>query len=1036
MNQLSEIMKAYKGSANMSEEEFIAHYGVGHLDGGHSGRFPWGSGKDPYQGYPIDFISRIQQLKSEGWKETTENIKNTFNLSTSEYRQLKSIAADEVRKDRISRAKRLVYDPVTNPHGHSVSEVARRMGVNESNIREWLKADEKSKLYATENTVKFLKEQLKEKKMLDVGERVAEDEISGRLNMGISREKLDTALYVLKKQGYHVYEARVPQATNKDKYITMKVLTVPEIKNNKGTTPKEVYQFDKIGTINDYITKDNGTTFEKKFTYPTSLDSRRLLVLYADDKGPDGYRGVDKDGIVELRRGVQDLDLGNSRYAQVRILVDGTHYIKGMAVYSDNMPPGIDVIFNTNKKRDKCPTPKDCLKEIKNDPDNPFGSAIKDADQGGQYWYIDKKDGKKKLGLINKRADEGDWSEWKNGLPSQFLSKQSRVMAQKQLELAKLEKEEEFSNIMALENPTVKRYFLNKFASECDGAAVDLKAASLPGQHYHVIIPVNSMGDNKVYAPQYKDGTKLALIRYPHGGRFEIPILTVDSKNPLARKIIPPDSIDAIGISSNVASQLSGADFDGDTVMCIPTHDRQGRVKILNRKPFDELRNFDTKTYQYHEAKPDKNGKMHYYRNGKEFPIMKNTNLEMGKISNLISDMTLFGAAESDETDLIKAVKHSMVVIDAEKHKLDYKQSEADNNIDYLKRKWQRTEFVDGKEKIGGASTIISRAKSPYDVPKRRGEPRVNIKGKDYYDPTRPEGSLIYFTAYDSDRYYAEGSYDKKTGTKTLVKTDGKKIHYNMKDAKEREKYEPIMRKDKDGSVYFTNKDGSIEYRTKERTTRTTKMDMTDDARTLYSKQSSPHPMEVLYADYANSMKSLANRCRLESNATGRLKYSSSAAKIYANEVDELKRNLNAAKSNKIRERTAQRYAAVDIRNKREENPDLKGEDLRKAKQRSISKYREMFGAVPGRKRNLQITDKQWEAIQAGAVSDTLLSEILENSDPDILREKAMPKNNKKLSQAQINRIKAMGSNFTIVQIAEIMHIPKSTVSNVLKGEK
>ena len=62
-------------------------------------------------------------------------------------------------------------------------------------------------------------------------------------------------------------------------------------------------------------------------------------------------------------------------------------------------------VFNTNKGRDK--SKMQVLKEIKKDPDNPFGSAIKDADQGGQYWYDDPKTGKKKLGLINKRSDEG-----------------------------------------------------------------------------------------------------------------------------------------------------------------------------------------------------------------------------------------------------------------------------------------------------------------------------------------------------------------------------------------------------------------------------------------------------------------------------------------------------------------------------------------------------------------------------------------------------------------------------------------------------
>lgn len=197
-----------------------------------------------------------------------------------------------------------------------------------------------------------------------------------------------------------------------------------------------------------------------------------------------------------------------------------------MAVYSDDMPDGVDVIFNTNKSKS---VPKmDVLKDVKSDPDN-FGSLIKDADQGGQYWYTDK-NGQKKLGLINKRADEGDWTDWQDALPSQFLSKQSTTLAKKQLDIAKADKSDEFDAIMSLTNPTVKKYYLDKFAESCDSAAVHLQAAALPGQKYHVILPVTSLKDTEVYAPGYKDGQKLALIRYPHGGTFEIPILTVNNK--------------------------------------------------------------------------------------------------------------------------------------------------------------------------------------------------------------------------------------------------------------------------------------------------------------------------------------------------------------------------------------------------------------------------------------------------------------------------------------------------------------------------
>lgn len=1012
MNPLVEEIKSYYGCSK--EENSIEHRGTPHVGlTPHSGRWPWGSGEDPRQGTPVTFLDRIEKLKQNGWKETPENIQKEFGVNSTEYRTLKTLAFNAVEMEQISRAKRLKAE-------HSTSEVARRMGVRESTVRGWLKTTEDSKLYQATNTADFLKEQVKEKKMIDVGKDV-------ELELGVSREKLNAALYILQKDGYNVYQGNIPQPTNKNQMTKQKVLA------DKDVPYKNIYNYDEVKTVKDYVSKDGGQTFEKKFTYPSSMSSKRMMVRYADDVGKDGVKGIEKDGLVELRRGVADLDLKGSRYSQIRILVDGTHYIKGMAVYSDDMPDGVDVVFNTNKTREKCPNKLDVLKPIKNDPDNPFGSAIKDADLGGQYWYTDK-NGKKKLGLINKRADEGDWSDWKNGLPSQFLSKQAIPLAQKQLNLAKINKEVEFSDIMSLTNPTVKKYYLNKFASECDGAANDLKAASLPGQKYHVIIPINAMGDTKVYAPNYENGTKLALIRYPHGGIFEIPVLTVDNKNPIAKKIIPSDAGDAIGISKNVADRLSGADFDGDTVMCIPTDDRKGRVKITRKEYLPGLKGFDSKSYQYDEPpRVDANGEKHYYRYGKEFKPMTRTNLEMGKISNLITDMTLFGAPDDE---LERAVKHSMVVIDAEKHKLDYQQSYRDNGIASLKKKYQLKVDKDGNViGSGGAATIVSRAKREKDVYKRRGEARINQKGKSWYDPSKPEGSLIYFNVPDNELYYAVSKTDKKTGKTTLTTKEGNKIVYDKKNDKERAKYEPIMKKDsKTGEVRFTNRDGTIEYQKDHRTTKTTEMNDVTNAYDLLSIRR--HPMEVAYADYANSMKALANKARIEMINTPNLEYSRKASQIYAKEVSSLETKLNEARKNKLKERLATRLAASEIKRRTQNDPELKGEDLRKVSQREIAKRREEVGSISRSKRSIEITDKEWEAIQSGAISNNKLKIILDNSDPKVLRELSMPKDSKKPSQVQISRMKALAiSGFTIAEIAKTTGYSPSTISKYLKGE-
>ena len=938
-------------------DDVLMHYGMPRR----SGRYPWGSGEEPHQHDSRDFLGRVDELRKQNFTFTDKDgktysgdtaIAKSMGLSTTQFRTEISLAKDERRMLDVARAKSLRDD------GLGATEIGKEMGVNESTVRSWLNSESESRMKQAKNTADFIRDQIEKKGMIDIGTGVERE-------LNISKEKLNEALYILEREGYPIYKGGIPQATNPGQQTNQKVICP------KGTEHKEIYQFDKIHALNEdnYISRDGGDTFEKKFHYPASMDSKRLMIRYNEDGG------VEKDGVVELRRNVDDLSLGNSRYSQVRILVDGTHYIKGMAVYSDDMPDGVDVIFNTNKKRG---TPKmDVLKEIKKDPDNPFGSAIKDADQGGQYWYTDSKTGKKKLGLINKRADEGDWTEWKDALPSQFLGKQSISMIKKQLGLAKADKQAEYDEICSLTNPTVKKHLLQKFADECDAAAVNLQAAALPGQKYHVIIPNNTLKDTEVYAPGYESGTKLALIRYPHGGTFEIPILTVNNKNTTGKKLIGTDPIDAICINHKVAERLSGADFDGDTVMCIPTNDSKGRVKIASTPPLKGLEGFDSKQYQADKITKDTDGTVHAYKNGREFRIMKNTGTQMGIISNLITDMTLQGAT-ADE--LARAVRHSMVVIDAEKHKLDYKQSEVDNNIAALHKKYQ------GKT-TGGAATILSRAKGEKSVLKRQGTPKINVKGSPDYDPTKPEGSLLYKVADNVDYQYTR--VNKRTGEVTTV--------------------------------------------TKQRTQKTTKMADTDDAYSLVS--TSRHPKEIVYADYANDMKALANKARLEMVGTGKIAYSATAKAIYKDEVKSLDSKLNTALLNRTRERAAQRMANAEVNAKKQANSDMKPDEIKKASQQALTKYRNEVGSVSREKRSIKISDREWEAIQAGAISENKLKQILDNTDVDNLRQRATPRATTSLSTAKIAKAKAMrSSNYTLVEIAKALGVSTSTVSNALKG--
>ncbi len=885
---------------NQVAEDILMHYGMPRR----SGRYPWGSGDNPYQ-HSGDFLSRVEELKKQGLSE--KEIADSFGLTTTQFRTQKSLAKNERRALEVATAKGL------REKGYSLNEIAEKMGyTNDSSIRSLLNESSESNMNQAQKTADFLRKQIDEKGMIDVGTGVERE-------LGISKEKLNQALYILEMEGYPVYGGGVPQVTNPGKQTNIKVICPP------GTEHKDIYDYENVHSLTDYVSHDNGETFDT-FVYPKSMDSKRLEICYAEDGG------IHKDGVIELRRGVDDLSLGDSHYAQVRILVDDTKYLKGMAIYSDDLPPGVDVRFNTNKKQG---TPMgDVLKNIKDDPDNPFGSLIK---AGGQSYYIDK-NGKRQLSLINKRAEEGDWGAWSDKLPSQFLSKQSLHLVKKQLGLAASDKLAEFDEICRLTNPTVKKTLLKSFADDCDAAAIHLQAAALPRQKYQVILPITSMKDNEVYAPNYKNGEQVALIRYPHGGTFEIPIVTVNNKQPEAKRVLG-NALDAIGINSRVAERLSGADFDGDTVMVIPTG---GKVKITSTSPLKGLEGFDPKTsYPYKEG----------------MKTMRNTQTEMGKVSNLITDMTLKGATQDE---LARAVRHSMVVIDAEKHKLNYKQSEIDNGIASLKKKYQGHYDEDGKYHEG-AATLISRAKSEISVLKRKGSPIIDPK----------TGEQSYKEVY-------EEYVDKKTG------------------------------------------------KTKVRTQASTKMAETRDARTL----SSGHPVEEAYADYANQMKSLGNRARKEMLSTGKIAYSASAKAAYQPEVDSLSAKLNVALRNAPKERQAQVIANANVAAKKKDNPGMTNAEIKKAGQQALTSARVKVGA---KREPIKLTDKEWEAIQAGAISENKLKQIINNVNIDELRQRATPRTTTSLSSAKISKISSMNaSGYSIAEIAQALGVSTSTVSKYL----
>ena len=901
---------------------WLQHYGTKY----HSGRYPYGSGEDPYQ-HDGGFLGCVRKYREEGKDET--EIAHILGMSTTEYRKRLSVANSMEKISNMNQAQRL------KDKGYSQSEIARIMNVNESTIRGWLNESAQERARQATETADALSAMVNENHYIDIGPGTAQ-------LLGIKDTKLDTAVMMLQEQGYEVHNIMVQQMGTKNK-TTMSVLVPP------GVTIQELYSNkDKIYPVN-MTSIDNGDNYVK--TPPVkSVSSERVSIVYAEEGG------TDRDGVMYIRPGCSDLDLGEARYAQVRIAVDDTHYLKGIAMYGkeEDFPEGTDIIFNTNKKEG---TPKlEVLKKMKSDdPDNPFQSAIYPK------LYLDE-NGNVERSALNIVREEGEWGEWSKSLASQMLSKQPLSLAKEQLNKAYAEKEEEYNTIMSLTNPTIRKYFLSEYADQLDSDAVTLKAAAMPRQASQVILPCPSLKDNEIYAPNFRDGETVVLIRYPHGGRFEIPQLTVNNKNQEGHDYIG-DAKDAVGINPHVANQLSGADFDGDTVLVIPNN--SGKIKVS--KPLSDLAKFDSKSYAL--KKEVRDGKELYFnKDGKEVKPMTEAykQKQMGIVSNLITDMTLQGASEEE---LARAVKHSMVVIDAAKHKLDYKQSEYDNGISELQAKYQNN----GEDKKpGGAHTLISKAKSEERVPERKGWDQRQ------YQINPDTGEKIWI---ETGRNYTQTKVNKKTG----------------------EVSEKII---------FAE-------------SQSTKMYEAKNAREL----SSGTDMEELYASYANKCKALANQCRKDYISTEEIKYNPEAAKEYSNEVASLKAKLNVAKKNAPLERQAQLRANIIIEEKIKANPELKDdkEHLKKEKGRALNKAREETGA---KKQRIVITEKEYEAIQKGAVSSNILTQIINNSDDDSLRQWAMPKESKTVwndsMQAKAETLHDRG--YTWAQIADSLGVSATTV--------
>lgn len=915
----------------------LPHYGTPHQGyTPHSGRYAWGSGENKYQ-RAGGFLLKVSELRKEGLSNT--EIARQFNISTTELRSKLSKDTETMKRGRDHAVYRLLDKQF------SAGAISKKLDIPIQTVYKIINRRNTEQKKTINTTVETLRECVERDKYVDVGRGV-------NRHLGISDDRLVKARKTLQAEGYTCETMHIK--TTGGNSTNIQILAAP------GTTRKEL--MDHLYDVKLPFThsEDRGRSYYKKEPI-TNIDSKRIFIRYGEEGGSQN------DGTIELRPGCEDLNLGRAHYAQVRIGVDGEHFMKGMAVYKDNIPDGYDVVFNTNKPKGT-PLAKVLKPQSGDDPSNPFGSSIKMQDEDLdliQRHYVGK-DGKTHLSALNIVKEEGDVGNWKKSLPSQFLSKQYEQTAQKQLDLDRESRQKEFDELMSLTNPQVKKKLLLSFADTCDGAAVHLRGAAMPRQSTNFILPLSDIKDNEIYAPNYRHGEEVALVRFPHQGVFEIPVLTVNNNSKEGKATLGTNPKDAVGISQYTAKQLSGADFDGDTVLVIPTKG----YKLKTRKPLENLQKFEPDVYAVNFTEEDlKRGTYNghkIYKNKQGRPtLVKSSGENMGDISNLITDMTIRGA-EIDEIE--RASMYAMVVIDSFKHGLDWRQAKADLAIDALKEKYQG-----GKR--AGASTLISRSTSETHVPKRVGDYKI--------DPVT--GEKIWRLATGSDAVTPK----------------------------------PI--KDKDGNTKG--------WKNVPKTTKSTK-GMEFDPYELMSSGTGT-PMERIYADYARKMKDMANKARLESTRTGTIPYSKSAAEIYSTEVQSLKKKLSDAEQNAPLERRAWLLANKTVELRKEKNPLLADDydTIKKIKDQAIKDAREVVGA---KRQKIIPTDREWEAIQAGAINKSTLDSILKQTDDEEIKKLAMPKQKKVYSDNTIAKAKLMLSKgASIAEIADRLGISVDAVHEI-----
>ncbi|MBQ0118028.1 MAG: hypothetical protein KBS98_09000, partial [Flavobacterium sp.] len=223
-------------------EAVLAHEGVGHLEGGNSGRFPWGSGENPYQHQPHALVTFDEKMKKAGLTERQiidawngEHVDDkSLQFTTTEYRTALSVYKSRY-KQQLQKSAKYLHDV----EHRGPTEIARMLGLpNESSARSLLEEQHQANVNKADATAEILKKRLEETGgYLMVGKGVEHE-------LGITKNKLDNALFILEQDGYPHYDRRIDQVTNKSGKTTIRLLCPP------GTEYKDLYKPDALSKMN------------------------------------------------------------------------------------------------------------------------------------------------------------------------------------------------------------------------------------------------------------------------------------------------------------------------------------------------------------------------------------------------------------------------------------------------------------------------------------------------------------------------------------------------------------------------------------------------------------------------------------------------------------------------------------------------------------------------------------------------------------------------------------------------------------------